>query len=277
MLTMFDLTHLTVITESDLVEAVRSGFKEIMVNKEALLTVAACEYLRTQSICLLANGIRNREPESAVLKNEMMRAGRKLWARHYVDGSGGNLSARLNDQRIICTPSFCCKGDMTMDDFAVVDMQAEQKSGVKPRSSEILLHLSIYQAVPQAQAVIHCHPPHALAYAITGTLPPAAIVPEYEVFIGSVVLVPYETPGTAEFAASVLPYVQSHNMILLQNHGIVCWADSIMHAEWMVEVFDAHCRALILASQLGAPVTPIPASRLAELKEIRKKLGLPIL
>ena len=163
-----------------------------------------------------------------------------------------------------------------MDDFAVVDLDGTQVGGTRPRSSEILLHLAIYREVPQANAVIHCHPPNALAFALTGTIPPGRMVPEHEVFIGDVALAPYETPGTPEFAASVLPFVKDRNMILLQNHGIVCWADTVSHAEWMVEVFDTYCSACILASHLGAKLVPIPDSKIPELRDIRKKLGLPL-
>ena len=209
------------------------------------------------------------------LKKEMIRTGRKLWERHYVDGSGGNISARLSRDRVICTRALCSKGDLTMSDFAVVDMEGKQLSGKHARSSEILLHLEIYKSVLQAHAVIHCHPPHALAYALTGTAPRPSLVPEYEVFIGNVSLAAYETPGTVEFARSVLPYVQTQNVVLLQNHGIVCWADTVTHAEWMVEVFDTYCRALILAAQTGAELKPIPEPKLKELREIRKRLGLP--
>jgi L-fuculose-phosphate aldolase len=214
-------------------------------------------------------------PETA-LKKGMIQTGRKLWERHYVDGSGGNISARLSRDRVICTRSLCSKGDLTMSDFAIVDMKGGQLAGKHARSSEILLHLEIYKSVLQAHAVIHCHPPHALAYALTGTVPPPSLVPEYEVFIGKVSLAPYETPGTEEFARSVLPYIQTQNLVLLQNHGVVCWADTVTHAEWLVEIFDTYCRALILAAQTGADLKPIPEPKLQELREIRRKLGLPV-
>jgi L-fuculose-phosphate aldolase len=208
------------------------------------------------------------------IRAEIVRAGRKLWERQYVDGSGGNISARVSDQRVICTPSLCSKADISAEDLTVVDMDGTQVSGAKPRSSEILLHLEIYREVPQAHAVIHCHPPHAMAFALTGRIPQDSLVPEYEVFIGKVAIAPYETPGTPEFAATVRPYVRHSNMILLQNHGIVCWADTVSHAEWMVEVFDTYCGALILATCLG-PLVPIPPEKLSELAAIRQKLGLP--
>jgi len=208
------------------------------------------------------------------LKMEIISAGRKLWERQYVDGNGGNISARIDENRVVCTPSLCSKAELTTGDFAVVDRDGVQLEGSRPRSSEILLHLAIYRSVSQARAVIHCHPPHALAYALTGAIPPAGMVPEYEVFIGEVALVPYETPGTREFAESVLPYVQGRNMLLLQNHGIVCWAESVTTAEWLVEVFDTYCRTILLASQLGGKLVPIPTHKLEELREIRKRLGL---
>jgi len=268
-----DLSNLEIITESDLAEAVGEGFTEIQVSEHVLLTLSACEYVHNHSIILSRRDAGARA--DFALRAEIIQAGRKLWERHYVDGSGGNISARLSNQRVICTPSFCCKGDLTMSDFAVVDMDGIQTEGEKPRSSEILLHLAVYQAVPQAHAVIHCHPPHALAYALTGTLPQGGMVPEHEVFIGDVALAPYETPGTPEFARSVLPYVHGRNMILLQNHGIVCWADTVTHAEWMVEVFDTYCRTLILAARLDADLVPIPEPKIAELRHLRNKLGLP--
>jgi L-fuculose-phosphate aldolase len=213
----------------------------------------------------------SKDPETA-LKKEMIQTGRKLWERQYVDGSGGNISARVSRDRVICTRALRSKGDLTMSDFAVVDMDGKQLAGKHARSSEILLHLEIYKSVPQARAVIHCHPPHALAYALTGTVPQPSLIPEYEVFIGTVSLAPYETPGTLEFARSVLPYVQTQNVVLLQNHGIVCWADTVTHAEWMVEIFDTYCWTLILAAETGAALTPIPEPKIAELREIRKKL-----
>jgi L-fuculose-phosphate aldolase len=170
---------------------------------------------------------------------------------------------------------MCSKGDLTFEDLSLVSLENERIVGARAHTSEILLHLEIYKAVPAARAVIHCHPPHATAYAIAGLIPPGEIIPEQEVFIGPVAIAPYDTPGTNSFAATVLPYVHSHNTILLANHGIVCWADTLTHAEWCVEVIDAYCRTLILASQLGSPIRRIPKEKISALLEIKKKLGLP--
>ena len=214
-------------------------------------------------------------PQAKSIKNEICAAGRKLWMRQYVDGNGGNISYRLGPNAVLCTPSLVSKFDLTPADICLTDIDGHQIAGSKPRSSELLLHLEIYKAVPEARAVVHCHPPHATAYAITGCLPPNLIIPEFEVIVGNVAVAPYETPGTKAFAETVLPYVKNHNTMLLANHGIVCWADTVTRAEWCAEVLDTYCWTLMLAAQLGAPILRISEERGADLRALRKKLGLP--
>ncbi len=288
-----DLRSLGVITEQDLVLATRQGFSSARVSARALWTPSARDYAQSTGMTILreahefpANACPAtepaaesgealfRSPEAMAIKAEIVRVGRKLWERQYVDGTGGNISARLGGH-VICTPTQHSKGDLASEDLVLVDMEGKRAAGVKTPSSEILLHLEIYKAIPEAGAVVHCHPPHATAYALTGTVPPGCLIPEHEVFVGSVALAPYETPGTPEFARTVLPYVRDHNVVLLQNHGVVCRADTVTHAEWCVEVLDTTCRTIILASHLNAPLVPIPNRKTADLLEIKKKLGMP--
>jgi L-fuculose-phosphate aldolase len=161
------------------------------------------------------------------------------------------------------------------EDLCLVDLEGNQIAGTKPRTSEIFLHLEIYKAVPEAKSCVHCHPPHATAYAITGRVPPNGVIPEFEVFVGKVAISPYETPGTAAFAQTVLPYVKQHNTVLLSNHGIICWADTVTHAEWYTEVLNTYCWTLMLAAQLGVPISHISESQVGDLLVNKKKLGLP--
>src|SRR5512146_802058 len=214
-------------------------------------------------------------PAAARIKDEIVRAGKKLWDRQYVDGNGGNISYRIAQDYVLCTPTMCSKADLTPDDISLINMENERVCGVRPHTSEILLHLEIYKAVPQARAVIHCHPPHATAYAITGIVPPGPAIPEQEVFIGPVAITRYETPGTKKFAETILPYVKRHNTILLGNHGIVCWADTVSHAEWLAEIIDTYCRTVMLAASLGTPIVEIEREKVGDLLNIKKRLGLP--
>jgi L-fuculose-phosphate aldolase len=213
-------------------------------------------------------------PAAARIKDEILRVGKKLWERQYVDGNGGNISYRISRKYVLCTPTMCSKCDLAPEDLSLINLENVRVCGERPHTSEVLLHLEIYKAVPQARAVIHCHPPHATAYAITGLMPPGNVIPEQEVFVGPLAITPYETPGTKRFAETVLPYVQKHNTILLQNHGIVCWSDTVTHAEWLVEIVDTYCRTIMLALSLGSPIKSI-AEKIPDLLEIKKRLGLP--
>lgn len=167
------------------------------------------------------------------------------------------------------------KYDLKPSDLCMVDLEGNQIAGSKQRTSEILLHLEIYKAVPEAKAALHCHPPHATAYAITGLVPPNNILPEFEVFVGKVAIAPYETPGTKAFAQTVLPFVKQHSTVLLANHGVVCWADTVTHAEWSCEILESYCWTLLIAGQLGAPITRITERQASELLAIKKCMSLP--
>lgn len=214
-------------------------------------------------------------PAIHALKEEIIRTGKKLWQRQYVDGNGGNISARISPRWVICTPTMISKADVKADDISLVDLESSQICGDRPRTSEILLHLEIYKAVPEAKAVIHCHPPYATAHAIAGVIPQGNLLPEQEVFVGPVALTPYETPGTIEFARTILPVVKKHNTILLQNHGVVSWADTITHAEWLIEVIETYCKTIMIAGHLRSPLKEIPPEKIAEILAIKRKLGLP--
>ena len=215
-------------------------------------------------------------PAVLAIKKEIVRAGRKLWQRQYVDGNGGNISARVSGQYVVCTPTLLSKGDLRVEDLALVDLENRRICGDRSHTSELLLHLEIYKTVPQARAVIHCHPPYATAHAVAGVLPQGNLVPEQEVFIGPVALSPYETPGTPEFARTVHSLARDHNTILLANHGVVCWADTVTHAEWYVEIIDTYCKTILIASQLRPELKEIPSAKIADLLAIKQKLGMSL-
>lgn len=201
--------------------------------------------------------------------------GHKLWLRQFVDGNGGNISYRIGPNEVICTPTMLSKFDLRPRDLCMVDLDGNQIAGSLQATSEILLHLEIYKKVPEAKAAVHCHPPHATAYAITGLVPPTRIIPEYEIFIGKVAVAPYETPGTREFARTVLPYAKEHNAILLGNHGVVTWADTPTLAEWHCEILETYCAILAHARQLSAPVGLISDEKCKDLVARRKRIGFP--
>ncbi|MBS1801985.1 MAG: class II aldolase/adducin family protein [Acidobacteria bacterium] len=213
--------------------------------------------------------------EAEALRDEIIRTGRKLWERQYVDGNGGNISCRIGEDYVLCTPTMISKGDMTHADICLSNMEGTIVAGNRLRTSELLLHLEIYRANPRARAIVHCHPPYATAFSLTGTPPPTGLISEYEIFIGPAALARFETPGTQAFAETVLPFVQDHNTILLANHGIVCWSDTITHAEWLVEILESYCKTCVVASQIGKPLVPIPDCKIQEILNLKRHLGFP--
>jgi L-fuculose-phosphate aldolase len=213
--------------------------------------------------------------EAESLRAEIIRTGRKLWERQYVDGNGGNISVRLGARHILCTPTLLSKADLQPADICLSDLAGNILAGDRALTSELLLHLEIYKANPKARAVVHCHPPYATAFAITGITPPTGLIPEYEVFIGPTVVAPYETPGTQAFAETILPYVQEHNTILLKNHGVVCWADTVTHAEWLCEIIDTYCKTYLIAKQIGEPLGVIPDEKIDDILRRKRRMGLP--
>ena len=213
--------------------------------------------------------------EAEALRAEIIKVGRKLWARAYVDGNGGNISVRLGSKYVLCTPTMMSKGDLEPADICLSDLEGNILAGDRLRTSELLLHLEIYKANPRARAVLHCHPPYATAFALAGTPPPVGLITEYEVFIGPTAVAPYETPGTQAFAETVLPFVQDHNTILLANHGVVCWSDTVTHAEWLVEVLDGYCKTYLIAQQVGKPLAFIPEEKIKEILVLKRRLGFP--
>jgi len=213
--------------------------------------------------------------EAESLRAEIIRVGRKLWERQYVDGNGGNISCRLGTKYVLCTPTMMSKRDMEPADICLSDMDGNIVAGDRLRTSELLLHLEIYRANPRARAVVHCHPPYATAFSLTGTPPPVGLISEYEIFIGPAALARYETPGTHAFAETVLPFVQNHNTILLANHGVVCWSDTVTHAEWLTEILESYCKTCVIAKQIGKPLIYIPDDKIQEILALKRKLGFP--
>ena len=136
------------------------------------------------------------------LKLQICDLGRRLWAREYVDGNGGNISIRVGEDIVLCTPTMVSKGFMKPEDMCLVDMEGNQLLGIKKRTSEALMHLQMMKRQPMAKSVVHCHPPYATAFAVAEILPPTCMIPEYEVFC-SVAIAPYRTPGTPEMGKLV--------------------------------------------------------------------------
>lgn len=209
------------------------------------------------------------------LKEQICDMGRRLWQRAYVDGNGGNMAIRVGEDIAVCTPTLVSKGFMKPEDMCLVDFEGNQLCGAKKRTSEILMHLQIMKKQPNAVATCHCHPPYSTGFAVAGIEPPTCMIPEYEVF-SSVAIAPYRTPGTLEMGKLVSELVDKHNTILMANHGVVSWShNNIEDAYFKMEILEAYCRTILVASQLGRPVGTMTPTQLQDLLKIKQSLGIP--
>jgi L-fuculose-phosphate aldolase len=209
----------------------------------------------------------------AQLREQICDIGQRLYQRQLVAASDGNISVRLHEHEILCTPTLICKGHMEPDDLCTVTMDGKQVGGRRKMSSEVLVHLEVYRRRADVQSVLHCHPPHVNAFGMTGTPIPACIMPEVELFLGEVPTAPYALTGTPQLAAAIGPFIDQTNIIVLANHGTVSFGESVEQALWWAEILDAYCRTLLLSQSLGAPQL-LTNGQVRELLEAKKKWGL---
>ncbi len=207
------------------------------------------------------------------IKEQMCEIGRRLYNKGFAAANDGNITVRLNDKEILCTPTMVSKGFMKPEDICKVDYEGKQLAGTKRRTSEVLLHLVVYKHRPDVGAVVHCHPPHATAFAVAHEPIPKCVLPEVEVFLGEVAIAKYATPGDQRLPNSIVPYVKDCNTVLLANHGTVTWGPTLENAYFNSEIIDAYCRILILSKILGR-VNYFSAGENKELMEFKKKLKL---
>ncbi len=290
-----------VISVRDLEEMLRRGADPHSVPADALLTPSARDFLRD----LEANGggkpltnghanasetparsVTSRSSKAEIeafynspaihdLKVQICEIGRRLWQRAYVDGNGGNIAIKIAEDLVLCTPTLISKGFMKPGDMCVVDMEGNQLAGTLKRTSEILMHLQIMKRQPRAVASVHCHPPYSTAFAVAGVQPPTCMIPEFEVF-ASVAIAPYRTPGTPEMGKLVADLSDKHNTILMANHGVVAWShNNVEDAYFKMEILEAYCRTVLVASQLGKPAKTMTSAQLQDLLKIKEKLGIP--
>jgi L-fuculose-phosphate aldolase len=289
-----------VISLRDLEEMLRNGKDVRALPADALLTPSARDFLRELETSgnprgRAGSGGKPASPATPVtsksskadieaffnsprlhdLKLQICDIGRRLWQRAYVDGNGGNIAIRVGEDIALCTPTLVSKGFMKPEDMCLVDLEGNQLAGTMKRTSEILMHLQIMKRQPRAVASVHCHPPYSTAFAVAGVEPPTCMIPEFEVF-ASVAIAPYRTPGTPEMGALVADLVDKHNTILMANHGVVTWShNSVEDAYFKMEILEAYCRTVLVASQLGKPANTMTGAQLQDLLKIKQTLGIP--
>ena len=214
--------------------------------------------------------------ERAELATQIVRVCHRLYERGLIAGTEGNVSARLSADVILATTAGTCKGDideshivaLTLDGQPIPSLRSGQAQvGLIP-STEIRMHLALYEQRPDVAAVVHAHPPAATGFAVAGLDFMAPILPELLVLTGPVPLVPYGQPGTADLPARIVPFARDHDAFLLANHGATTVGRSLDEALHRMESLEQAARIILAARQLGR-VNELPPGSAAALREQR--------
>lgn len=203
------------------------------------------------------------------MRDEIVLVCRRLYERGLVAGPDGNVSVRQDDGAILVTPSGLSKVDVTPDDLVVVTLDGRVRDGRHAPSSELLMHLRIYQRRPDVGAVVHAHPPAATGFAVAGEAFMAPVLPEVILQLGEVPLVPYATPGSAQLADAFEPFLATHDGFLMANHGATTIGPSLVTAHQRMESLEHAARILLAARALGT-VNELSAADVQSLRATRE-------
>jgi L-fuculose-phosphate aldolase len=209
-------------------------------------------------------------PSERQYRSEIVCFGRMLHERGYVAAMDGNLSVRLDEQRILATPTAMCKSMMRPSDLVIVDLQGRRLAGKRNVSSEIAMHLLIYKLRPDVQGVVHAHPPTATGFAAAGMALNQPLVCEVVIGLGSIPLAKYGTPGTPELSEALEPLIPQYDAILMSNHGVVAYGDSLQHAYMKMETVE-HFAQIALVTHLLGRQQPLGGQELEKLIAARSK------
>ncbi len=210
------------------------------------------------------------------IKKELCEIGRRIYQNGFVAANDGNFSVKINDNEFYCTPTGVSKGFMTPDMILKVDGKGnmlEPNAKYKP-SSEFKMHLRVYQERPDVNAVVHAHPPIATAHAVAGLALDTYIMPEAVISLGTVPLTKYGTPSTMEIPEAISEAFQTHDAVLLQNHGALSVGVSLLTAYFKMETLEYFAKVSYYANQLGGG-QELTCEQIEKLLEVRKRMGLP--
>lgn len=214
------------------------------------------------------------------LRELVCRVGRLMYKQGYVDGTAGNISARLDNGRILVSPSGLATGFLAPEQLIAVNLAGERvdepteaNAALRP-TSESAMHLECYRQRDDVMAVVHAHPPTAVALTLVGFDFQQCLIPEMAVLLGLVPTAPYSTPSSKENRDAITNLIREHDAIMLSNHGSLTVAKSLWDAYLMLESLEHNAEIIHRALQLGGELKAIPADKIEQLVDYREQFGL---
>jgi L-fuculose-phosphate aldolase len=206
-------------------------------------------------------------------RDDIIEIGRLMFQKGWIAANDGNITIRLDESRILATPTGISKGRMEPDDLIVVDHAGNKISGRRERTSEIAMHLKIYELRPDVRAVVHAHPPVTTGFAAAGRPLDLAVLPEVVVGLGCVPLAAYGLPGTPALTEPMIPLIPGHDALLMANHGAVCYGEDVFQAYYRMETMEHFARITLVAELLGGPKV-LPRNEVEKLIDARGRYGV---
>src|SRR5580658_3895528 len=207
------------------------------------------------------------------LREDIVQVGRMMFDKGWIAANDGNVTIRLDEDRILATPTGVCKGMMRPEDLLLCNLLGEKICGDRDCTTELAMHLTIYRMRPDIRAVVHAHPPVATGFAVAGRALNLALLPEVIISLGSVPLADYGLPGTPALTEGMLPYIPKYDAILMANHGAVAYGEDVIQAFSKMETVEHFARITLVAELLGGPKV-LPRVEIQKLFDSRKRYAV---
>lgn len=213
------------------------------------------------------------------LRALICRVGQLMYQKGFIDGTSGNISARLDSVRVLATPSGLAKGFMQPEQLIIVNLEGERVDEPTPANahlrptSESYMHLECYRQRSDVNGVVHAHPPSAVALTLVGYDFQQCIIPEMVLVLGLIPTAPYSTPSSSENRDAITELIKEHDAIMLAHHGSLTVAENLWDAYLKLESLEHGATILHRAEQLGGVKTIAP-HQLEKLLDQREQLGL---
>jgi L-fuculose-phosphate aldolase len=206
-------------------------------------------------------------------RDDIVEVGRLMFQKSWVAANDGNITIRLDEEYILATPTGISKGMMRPDDLIIVDRSGNKISGRREKTTEIAMHLKIYELRPDVRAVVHAHPPVTTGFAAAGRPLNMALLPEVVISLGSVPLAAYGLPGTPALTEPMIPLIPKHDALLMANHGAVCFGEDVFQAYFRMEIMEHFARVTLIAELLGGAKV-LPRDEVNKLLDSRSRYGV---
>lgn len=195
--------------------------------------------------------MRNIVNQNQIFRRQLVQFGTMLHSAGFVSGTDGNLSVRISSTKVLVTPTGVSKAMMNPEDMVMVDLSGRKISGKCDASSEIAMHLAIYDRRPDVNAVVHAHPCTATGFASAGIALDEPICSEVLITLGEVPIAPYASPGSSELGTALASLVHDHDAILMSNHGVVTCGETLLRAYLNMECVEHFAKIVLVTKQLG--------------------------